>query len=137
MNNDKWAFGRSGEKREKSVEIRVGSMGQDLVFLVTGGSAHLGAAAIAGASGEGRDAVLSLKLPGHREEELASELATLASRSLGRTVAVLAGIHLDRPSRQDIEDIVAEARREMVAAIEDWKAHQTARGRSGDAEAAH
>lgn len=97
----------------ETVVIRRFMMGKDVVFLVTGGTAHIGAAATAYVTNRRDVRVEVLALPGHREGALAAELAETASRTLGRTVAVLAGIHLDRPSRQDIEQVVAEAKRKM------------------------
>jgi hypothetical protein len=102
-----------------TVEIRFFRMGRDAVFLVTGGTAHLGAVAIA-YSPDGRDARAEvLSLPGHREGELAAGLARMASEALGCAVAVLAGIHLHQPSRRDIERVVAEARRKMEQVLAD------------------
>ncbi|WEK56018.1 MAG: hypothetical protein P0Y55_08210 [Candidatus Cohnella colombiensis] len=93
-------------------------MGHDIVFLVTGGTAHIGSIATAYVGGDGGVYTDVLTLPGHREGELAVDLAKMAAHSLGRTVAVLVGIHLEQPSRQDIEDIVAEAKRKMKDRLE-------------------
>ncbi|THF83327.1 prenylated flavin chaperone LpdD [Cohnella fermenti] len=102
------------------IDIRRVSMGRDVVFIVTGGTAHLGAAAVA-CGEDGRIVHASAwKLPGHREEELAAELAAMAALSLGRTVAVLAGIHLDRPTRLEIEEAVAAARSRMRQALDEF-----------------
>lgn len=95
------------------VDINVLRMGRDAVFLVTGGVAHIGAAATAYCSADGSVRTETVVLPGHREGELAAELAEMAASSLDCAVAVLAGIHLDRPTRQDIDAVVAEARRAM------------------------
>lgn len=96
-----------------AIQIRSAEMGEDLVLLVTGGKAHIGAAATAYFTGERELRIQAGVLPGHREGELAAELAELAARTCNRTVTVVAGIHLDHPSRQDIMDIVEEARRAM------------------------
>jgi hypothetical protein len=79
-----------GNKAE-SIQIRSLAMGLDVVFLVTGGTAHIGATATAFTSNDRVVCTDILSLPGHREGELAAELAMMASRRLGRTVAVLAG----------------------------------------------
>nr|WP_314002832.1 hypothetical protein [uncultured Paenibacillus sp.] len=96
-------------------------MGEDHVFLVSGGQAHIGAIATACPSGEPAAKTGLLSFPGHREAELALELAEMASIALGRTVAVVAGIHLDNPSKRDIEDIVLEAKREMRRVLEELR----------------
>ncbi|MFB9275162.1 hypothetical protein [Cohnella cellulosilytica] len=115
--------GRTKEKQAQKVEIRHYSMGKDVVFFVTGGAAHIGAAATARWSNGEEETVHVdvLTLPGHREDRLAAELAAAAASALRRTVAVLAGIHLDRPSREDIEGIVREARLRMKQVLNEWE----------------
>jgi hypothetical protein len=95
------------------ISIRTYHMGQDLVFIVTGGTAHIGAMATAYMSDDQTVHTDALIMPGHREGELAVELARMASYGLKRTVAVLVGIHLDQPTKQEIEDIVIDAIRTM------------------------
>jgi hypothetical protein len=107
--------------QSKTVEIRILFMGEDVVFLITGGRAHFGAVATAYVTGGTVARVDVLSLPCHKEGELAAELGEKASLALGRTVAVLVGIHLDHPSRQDIKDIVAEAKRKMKQILDHWK----------------
>lgn len=103
------------------VEIRAYEMGKDVVFLVTGGTAHIGAMATAWVSSETPPVhSYSLALPGHREGVLAVELAEMASLSLNRTVAVLAGIHLESPTKQEIEAIVEQARSRMKETLQQW-----------------
>ncbi|PRX73633.1 hypothetical protein B0G52_103230 [Cohnella sp. SGD-V74] len=115
--------GRAENNRLAQVDIRYYGMGKDVVFLVTGGAAHIGATATACWSDKEGEAVHVdvLTLPGHREDRLAAELAVAAASALRRTVAVLAGIHLDRPSREDIEGIVREARRRMKQVLDEWE----------------
>lgn len=108
-------------KRSETIEIKISTMGQDIVFLVTGGAAHIGAVATAYVSDKKHAIVNVLSLPGHREAELAAELAETASLAIGHTVAVLVGIHLDSPARGDIDDIVEEARRKMRQLLNSWK----------------
>jgi hypothetical protein len=105
----------------KTVNIQVLFMGEDVVFLVTGGRPHLGAVATAYVSGGKVARVDVLSLPYHKEAELATVLGEMASLVLGRTVAVLVGIHLEHPSWQDIEDIVEESKNKMKQILERWK----------------
>lgn len=105
-------------KWSEAIRIRSTRMGEDVAFIVTGGKAHIGAVATAYWSEDGNVRVHTMSLPGHREEELAIELATKAAFSMKRTVAVLAGIHFEQPTKQDIEAIVAAARNKMVQALE-------------------
>lgn len=108
-------------KRLSIVQIQVVPMGRDIAFSVTGGDAHIGAVATAyadsGDSGVRGVRVELQELPGHREGELAAELAGKAARRLGTTVTVLAGIHVNRPTRDEITAVVAEARLKMEDAI--------------------
>lgn len=99
------------------IEIRICEMGGDRVFLVTGGTAHIGATAMAYIGAEGGVCADVLAAPGHRERELAEELAVQAASALRCTVAVSVGIHLDRPTRQQIDDVVEEARSKMREAL--------------------
>lgn len=103
------------------IGIRTCRMGHDIVFLVTGGTAHIGAAAIAYMSPDGSLRADVLSMPGHREGELAAELAKRAASVLGCTVAVLIGIHLDRPTKQEIEKVVAETQRNMSETLGRWQ----------------
>lgn len=104
-----------------TIDIRSDRMGQDVVFLVTGGTAHIGAVATAYVS-EARTVRMDvIALPGHREGDLAVELATLAAESLNRTVAVLVGIHLERPTKQEIYAVVAQARSKMTEMLRTWR----------------
>ncbi|MEX1029480.1 MAG: hypothetical protein WDZ91_05465 [Paenibacillaceae bacterium] len=105
---------------EMPVAIRALMMGQDVVFMVTGGRAHIGASATAYITEDRTVHTDVLSISGHREGELAIELAMTAALTLGRTVAVLVGIHLDQPSKLDIEQIVAEARRKMRLVLDQW-----------------
>lgn len=108
-------------KRSETIEIRSLTMGLDVVFMVTGGTAHLGAAATAYVTEDQNVRTDVLSLPGHLEGNLAAELAKMAVLALERTVAVLVGIHLDQPSKQDIENIVEEAKRKMRQVLDQWK----------------
>jgi NAD(P)-dependent dehydrogenase (short-subunit alcohol dehydrogenase family) len=103
------------------IEIQATPMGKDMVFLVTGGDAHIGAVATAYNADENEIIVEVIKLPSHREAELAVELAEKACLFLGCTVTTLVGIHLDHPSKQDIDDIVEETRRKMEQVLSYWK----------------
>lgn len=118
--------------RPAAVEIRSERMVRDLVFLVTGGTAHIGAAATATWTEDGRVRTDVIALPGHREGELAAELATIAARSLGVTVAVLAGIHLDRTSKREIEQVLDRTRERWVRMLEQWERQE--KEKSEDAE---
>ena len=114
------------------IDIRICEMGGDRVFLVTGGTAHIGATAMAYAGTEGGIRAEALAVPGHRERELAEELALQAASALGCTVTVAVGIHLDEPDRQQIADAVEEARAKMREVLRQARATgQAADGQRG------
>jgi len=103
------------------IRIQAYEVGKDVVFIATGGEAHIGAMATAWAAPEASTVQsYALALPGHREAELAVELAEMASRSLNRTVAVVAGIHLESPTKDEIKAIVELARSRMRETLEQW-----------------
>jgi hypothetical protein len=82
------------------------AQGRDLVVLITGGDAHVGAAAVA-APGEGIHAAV---LPPHKEGPLARECAALLAEAAGCTVCAVAGIHQDEITKEEIAAIVANVR---------------------------
>lgn len=102
------------------VEICFFQMGADTVFMLTGGEAHIGAAATAYYE-RGAIRTKTIALPGHLEEELALELAVMGAQALKCTVAVVAGIHYDQPTKRDIEDIVTQAKWKMKQILTRWK----------------
>ncbi|BFH62231.1 prenylated flavin chaperone LpdD [Paenibacillus azoreducens] len=93
------------------IRIQEVSAGRDILLLLTGGEAHIGAVATAYFNEEDKDVqVRTVDLPGHREDELAEYMAKTAAKALGCTVTVAAGIHYDGISKEQILDIVAEAK---------------------------
>lgn len=99
------------------IQVRTLKMGADYVFLITGGEAHIGAAATAYAGPDGVQ-VSTTALPHHREDGLVSEWAGTAAKKLGATVTVVAGIHVDQATKEDIRRILEDVRRLMEAELE-------------------
>lgn len=89
--------------------------GRDLLLMVTGGEAHIGAASTAYASGEGVQ-VQTTVVPGHKEHVLTEGMAKRAAEALNRTVTVVMGIHYDDLSREEIHRISEITR----ALLEQW-----------------
>lgn len=90
--------------------VRTIEAGGDYVVLVTGGQAHIGATAVAYPAEDGGTHTEVIGLPGHKEAELARELAELACSRLGQAVTVVAGIHIDNATLAEIRAMVAETR---------------------------
>ncbi|MCJ8012496.1 hypothetical protein MUG84_12210 [Paenibacillus sp. KQZ6P-2] len=86
-------------------------VGRDLMLILTGGSAHIGSVSTAYINEKDkRVEVQTVDLPGHREHDLTVEMAEKAAAALGRTVTVAAGIHYDGINREQILEIVSEAK---------------------------
>lgn len=81
-------------------------VGGDLLVTLTGGKAHIGAAALAYSDAETKEATVTvLSVPGHKEEEIARYGAERMSSTCGKTVLFAAGIHLDEISSAEIKEI--------------------------------
>ena len=100
--------GRTGVK----LELRF--QGQDLLLLVTGGRAHVGAVAVWDGRNEDGEAVV-IELTGHREGPLAGECAETLGRASCRTVTAVVGIHQDNATQDEIAAIVANVRQGAAA----------------------
>jgi gallate decarboxylase subunit D len=102
------------------LQIRVIPQGNDYVWLVTGGDAHVGAVALAYWDGE-RAVAQVLTVPAHKETELALELAELVCSRMKATVTVAAGIHIDGATKDEIHCMVEEVRRLARLELEVWE----------------
>jgi gallate decarboxylase subunit D len=96
----------------KSIRLQVIEAGEDKVFLVTGGKAHIGAVATFYVDHE-RVSGTTVHIPGHKEQELCERLARKAALQLKVTVTVIMGIHFDSITRMQIDEIVQTAERLM------------------------
>ena len=110
--------------REIPIHLEVNRMGRDVVMRITGGDAHIGAAATAYSGPEGTTVGEVICLPGHCEGDLVLELAKLASAELQVTVTVLAGIHVHQPTLEEIQDIVLRS----IRAVRNAVSRETGRG---------
>lgn len=103
-------------------------MGNDLSIALFGGDRpHIGATALAfptteskvgpAIEPEGKSSkqaankpTISVKsVPGHREDQLAADLAGKMASALGVTVSLTCGIHLDNITKQEIEEVLSMA----------------------------
>lgn len=96
--------------------------GRDLLLLVTGGQAHVGAVAVAGPGpAKEIDYTGLLTVPGHKEGPLAEYCAEQMARTAGCQCAAVVGIHQDQATRQEIDDIVANVKEGMGQLLEQWR----------------
>ena len=99
-----------GEGRAR-VNVTVNSLGSDLVVRIYNQNAHIGAVAVGEYDYEHERASVSvITRLGHKDDALAGEAAYLLSKSIRRPVCVIAGVHLDDITREEIDKILANAR---------------------------
>ncbi len=81
-----------------ALQLRVLFMGQDMCVLLDGGEKpHVGAVAVA----HGGEAQY-ICLPGHKEEDLAHNIAIILQKALTCTVTCICGIHISCISKEEI-----------------------------------
>jgi hypothetical protein len=99
------------KKGRFKVNARVDAMEKDVLVTLTGGAVHIGAIGI----GEPRPSIRDPKklsasssvftFIGHKEDEIAKSMAEGLARNLNRRVVVVAGIHWDGLTKEEIEII--------------------------------
>lgn len=98
-------------KGRARVNVAVDSLGSDLVVRIYNKNAHTGAVAMADYDYEHERASVSvITRLGHKDDALAGEAAYLLSKSVRRPVCVIAGVHLDDITGEEIDKILANAR---------------------------
>jgi hypothetical protein len=98
-------------KGRARVDVTVNSMGGDLVVRIYNQDAHIGAVAIGEYDYEHERASVSvITRLGHKDDALAGEAAYLLSKSIRRPVCVIAGVHVDHITREEIDKILANTR---------------------------
>jgi hypothetical protein len=99
-----------GEGRAR-VNVTISSMGSDLVVRIYNQDAHIGAVAIGDYDYEHERASVSvITRLGHKDDTLAGEAAYLLSKSMRRPVCVVAGVHLDNITAEEIDRILANTK---------------------------
>ena len=99
-----------GEGRAK-IDVAVDSMGSDLVVRIYNQHAHIGAVAVGDYDYERERASVSVVTRlGHKDDALAEEAAHLLSKSTRRPVCVIAGVHVDNITREEIDKILTNTR---------------------------
>jgi len=96
----------TGEGRTK-VNLVAYHMGNDLVVCIYNKNAHIGAIALGEYDHkEDRASCSVITRLGHKDDLVAQKAAYLMSRFLKRPVCVIAGIHLDKITTQEIDEIL-------------------------------
>ena len=95
-----------GEGRTR-VRLVASKMGSDLIVSICNENAHIGAVAIGEYDHEeGRASVSVITRLGHKDDAIAQKAAYLISKSTKRPVCVIAGVHLDDITREEIDKIL-------------------------------
>lgn len=105
-----------GEGRTR-VYLQASNIGDDLVVSIYNENAHLGAVAVGEYDHEHQRASVSvITRLGHKDDAIAREAAHLISKSVKRPVCVIAGIHLDNITPEEIDKILENA----IGAVEEF-----------------
>lgn len=95
-----------GEGRAR-VNVTVDSMGSDLVVRIHNRGAHIGAVAVGDYDyAHERASVSVITGLGHKDDDIAREAAYLLSKSIKRPVCVIAGVHLENITKEEIDKIL-------------------------------
>ena len=98
-------------KGRARVNVAVNSMGSDLVVRIYSQEAHIGAVAVGDYDYEHERASVSvIARLGHKDDALAREAAYLLSKSIRRPVCVIAGVHVNNITGEEIDKILANTK---------------------------
>lgn len=98
-----------------AISLKTMDVGGDLLVLITGGKAHIGATAVGIKAGDIATSSV-ITTPGHREDRVVKGAAEKLAKKLNRTVVVVSGIHYDNIAKEEIEEALRLCE-ELVAAL--------------------
>ena len=99
-----------GEGRTR-VNLVASDMGDDLIVSIHNENAHLGAVAVGEYDHENERASVSvITRLGHKDDAVAQKAAYSISKSTKRPVCVIAGIHLENITGEEIDKILENSR---------------------------
>ena len=105
-----------GEGRAK-VSLLAYHMRGDLVLCIYNENAHIGAVAVGEYDhNEKRASTSVITRLGHKDDAIAQQAAYLISKSTKRPVCIVAGVHLDNITQEEIEKILENS----TIAVEDF-----------------
>lgn len=96
---------REKTKGRLTLKLNARWLGKDLLVVITGGAAHIGAVG-AGTKSGGLASSSVVTMPGHRDDRIAKEAAERISKKYGCNCVVVAGVHYDNITPQEINDIM-------------------------------
>ncbi len=98
-----------------AVSLKAVDVGDDLLVTITGGKAHIGATAV-GIKSEGVATSSVITTPAHREDRVVKDAAEKLAKKLDKTVVIVAGIHYDNITKEEIVETLRLCD-ELVAAL--------------------
>ncbi len=96
-----------GEGRTKLFLV-ARKLGRDFLISITGGREHLGAIGI-GVYANGKATSSVMTMPGHKEDMIAKQGAEKIAKQLKTNCVLIAGIHIDNITKEEIEIAVKNA----------------------------
>ncbi len=97
-------------KGRTRVTLRTDSMGSDLIVYIYNENAHIGALAVGDYDHEHQRASVSvITRLGHKDDAIAQKAAHSISKSTRKPVCVIAGVHLDDVTPEEIDEILINA----------------------------
>lgn len=98
-----------GEDRTK-VSLSAHSLGKDLVVTIYNEGAHIGAMALGEWDKEHERASVSVVTRlGHKDDAIAQRAAYLICKAIKKPVCIIAGVHLEQISMEEIDEILQNA----------------------------
>jgi hypothetical protein len=93
------------------IKARIIYAGEDIIIIIGGGKHHIGAVGISFptesiVTGETTITTSVVTLPSHKDDIVAKKVSEKVSKKLNRKVTVIAGIHFDNLSKDDIGKIL-------------------------------
>ena len=94
-----------------TITAKVIKTGEDLVIIIGGGEIHIGAVGISFPTvsintGDNSVTTSVITLPSHKEDIVAKNISEKVAKVLNKKVVVIAGIHFDNLSKNDIDKIL-------------------------------
>ncbi len=113
-----------GEGRTR-LTLSAKSLGDDLVISIYNVNAHIGAVAVGEYDHEAKRASTSvITRRGHKDDAIALKAAYLVSRKTKRHSCVIAGVHLDDITDEEIRELLANADSLMEDFLRHWQRHR-------------
>jgi len=98
------------------VGMSVNRIGEDLIVCLFNEAGHIGAVAVAEyCEKENRASVSVITRFGHKEDSLASDAAHKLCKAVRRPVCVIAGIHLDNITNDEIAEILGNCEKLVIS----------------------